>query len=81
MEERSDSSSFWRMSQSRMSSRMTSTPTSTSTSYSFSFVTHEASMVSPLDWFSSHSRHVTKGKALGTIIPCLVKQSWATIHE
>ncbi|WKX89700.1 hypothetical protein Q1695_008946 [Nippostrongylus brasiliensis] len=61
MEERSDSSSFWRMSQSRMSSRMTSTPTSTSTSYSFSFVTHEASMVSPLDWFSSHSRHVTKG--------------------
>ncbi|KAK5970271.1 hypothetical protein GCK32_018584 [Trichostrongylus colubriformis] len=65
MEEESSDSPMWRLSQSRMSRRMTSTPTSSSTSYSFSFVAHEATMVSPLDWFSSHSRHVVRDERDG----------------
>ncbi|EYB85855.1 hypothetical protein Y032_0289g1498 [Ancylostoma ceylanicum] len=57
MEENGES--MWRMTRSRMSRRLTSTPNSTTTSYSFSYVARESKTVSPLEWFTSHSRHVS----------------------
>ncbi|EYB85860.1 hypothetical protein Y032_0289g1498 [Ancylostoma ceylanicum] len=75
MEENGES--MWRMTRSRMSRRLTSTPNSTTTSYSFSYVARESKTVSPLEWFTSHSRHVSCAITIAkkTVIYATVSQS------